>query len=133
MRATNMAITTKIQFSRPHITAPGMPRAQKRRKRTRKRTPAPVPGAWFAGARGRVRVLKAHVASGAGTPRYFLGADVDGGMQVATGDGVLTLETVQPAGSKPMAASAFLNGARLTPGAQMGPATPAGSGAEHGS
>ena len=94
---------------------------------------APVPGAWFAGARGRVRVLKAHVASGAGTPGCFLGADVDGGMQVATGDGVLTLETVQPAGSKPMAASAFLNGARLTPGAQMGPATPAGSGAEHGS
>ena len=94
---------------------------------------APVPGAWFAGARGRVRVLKAHVASGAGTPGCFLGADVDGGMQVATGDGVLTLETVQPAGSKPMAASAFLNGARLTRGAQMGPATPAGSSAEHGS
>ncbi len=94
---------------------------------------APVPGAWFAGALGRVRVLKAHVATGAGTPGCFLGADGDGGMLVATGDGVLTLETVQPAGSKPMAASAFLNGARLEPGAQMGPATPTGSGAERGS
>ena len=45
-------------------------------------------------------------------------------MQVATGDGVLVLEMLQPAGSKPMPASAFLNGARLPVGAHLAGARP---------
>ena len=85
---------------------------------------APSPGAWFVGPRGRVRVLKAHAAAGTGTTGCYLGSNKGGGMQVATGDGVLVLEMLQPAGSKPMPASAFLNGARLPVGAHLAGARP---------
>ena len=86
---------------------------------------APAPAAWFTGHRGRVRVLKAHAAletgtgNGNGPAGCYLGSTDDGGLQVGTGDGVLVLETVQPAGSKPMLAQAFLNGARLVVGQPM--------------
>ena len=88
---------------------------------------APAPAAWFTGHRGRVRVLKAHAAPETGTGNgygngpagCYLGSTDDGGLQVGTGDGVLVLETVQPAGSKPMLAQAFLNGARLVVGQPM--------------
>ena len=86
---------------------------------------APAPAAWFTGHRGRVRVLKAHAApetenrNGNGLAGCYLGSTDDGGLQVGTGDGVLVLETVQPAGSKPMLAQAFLNGARLVVGQPM--------------
>ena len=84
---------------------------------------APAPAAWFTGHRGRVRVLKAHAApetgTGTGPAGCYLGSTDDGGLQVGTADGVLVLETVQPAGSKPMPAQAFLNGARLVVGQPM--------------
>ena len=88
-----------------------------------------VPGATSSGgARGQVRVLKAHAASGAGTPVAFLALMLMAGCRSPPGRGADSLSSAA-AGSKPMAASAFLNGARLTPGANS-PATPAGSGAE---
>jgi methionyl-tRNA formyltransferase len=61
---------------------------------------APAPAAWFTSHRGRVRVLKAYAANGTGPEGCYLGSTDDGGLQVGTGDGVLVLETVQPAGSK---------------------------------
>jgi methionyl-tRNA formyltransferase len=89
---------------------------------------APAPAAWFTGHRGRVRVLKAHAApetgTGTGPAGCYLGSTDDGGLQVGTADGVLVLETVQPAGSKPMPAQAFLNGARLVVGQPMAPDLP---------
>lgn len=42
------------------------------------------------------------------------------GLVVATGDGLLLLERVQPAGSRPMAADAFANGYRLAAGGRLG-------------
>jgi methionyl-tRNA formyltransferase len=89
---------------------------------------APAPAAWVTGHRGRVRVLKAHAApetgTGTGPAGCYLGSTDDGGLQVGTADGVLVLETVQPAGSKPMPAQAFLNGARLVVGQPMAPDLP---------
>lgn len=85
---------------------------------------APAPAAWFTGHRGRVRVLKAYAANGTGPEGCYLGSTDDGGLQVGTGDGVLVLETVQPAGSRPMPAQAFLNGARLVAGQSMAPDLP---------
>lgn len=86
---------------------------------------APVPGAWFTGPRGRIKVRKATIdrsaeLAGDARPGQFIGCDADGHMQIATGEGVITLETVQPAGKKPMDAAAFLNGQSLPIGAVFG-------------
>jgi methionyl-tRNA formyltransferase len=43
-----------------------------------------------------------------------------GGVDVACGDGLLRVKTVQPAGGKRMAAAAFAAGRTLTAGARFG-------------
>ena len=53
----------------------------------------PVPGAWFTGPKGRIRVRAAHLGQGPTTtaaPGTFLGID-EGGMRVATGDSEIIL------------------------------------------
>lgn len=86
---------------------------------------APVPGAWFTGPRGRIKIRKATIDDSAGSgpatqPGTFIGRNAEGHMQVATGAGVIALETLQPAGKKPMDAAAFLNGHAVPVGTVFG-------------
>ena len=80
---------------------------------------APVPGAWFNGPRGRIRVRAARIgpdmadSTGPGT---YLGLDPRGGMRIATGDGEIILDMLQPAGGRAMPARDFLNGTPVQPG-----------------
>ncbi len=79
----------------------------------------PVPGAWFNGPKGRIRVRDARLATndGGNAPAgTYLGPDADGGMRMATGDGVLVLDELQPAGGRAMPARDFLNGTPVQPG-----------------
>lgn len=75
---------------------------------------SPFPGAWFTGPKGRIKITAAYVDATAdaasAAPGTFVGRGEDGTMRIMTGDGVLALLSVQPAGKKPMTAVAFLNG-----------------------
>ena len=77
---------------------------------------APFPGAFFEAGLGkgleRVKVLRAHVESGAGTP----GRVLDDGLTIACGEGAIRLLEVQRAGKAPMPTGEFLRGARLSRG-----------------
>ena len=77
---------------------------------------SPFPGAWFELAGERVKVLRSAIAEGAGAP----GELVDDRLAVACGEGAVRLLSVQRAGKGPVDAAAFLNGARLKPGARIG-------------
>ncbi len=66
----------------------------------------------------RLKVLRARVDSGAGTPGEIL--DISGkGPLVATGEKALRLLEVQPAGKRVMDGSAYLRGYPLQPGDQL--------------
>jgi methionyl-tRNA formyltransferase len=71
----------------------------------------PSPGAWFDSAGQRVKLIAAEPGPGAGPPGTLLS-----GSSVATGDGALTLVTVQPEGRPRMPAADWLRGRRLSPG-----------------
>lgn len=81
---------------------------------------APYPGAWCSGAKGRLRVLEAyHSPTSQNTtaqPGTFAGQDDKGNMQIMTGDGILCITCVQPAGKNPMPARNYFNGIRLAVG-----------------
>ncbi|MDB2390375.1 methionyl-tRNA formyltransferase [Alphaproteobacteria bacterium] len=81
---------------------------------------APYPGAWCNGPKGRIRILDAHPLPASENittqPGTFTGQDDKGNMQIMTGDGVLAITRVQPAGKKPMPARNFLNGVQLAVG-----------------
>ena len=81
----------------------------------------PVPGAWFTGPKGRIRVRAARHgdATGTGAPGHYLGLDPQGGMRVGTGAGEIILDEVQPAGGKAMSARAFLNGNPVSVGSPV--------------
>lgn len=96
---------------------------------------APYPGAWFAGSKSRIRVLAAHPVSAPDNKALypnqltnqltnqfagqFAGQDSDGHMLVVTGDGILCITRVQPAGKKSMSAKSFLNGVQMTIGTHL--------------
>lgn len=77
---------------------------------------SPFPGAWFTADLGRgperVKVLRATLVDGQGAPGMVL----DDALTIACGEGALKLDEVQRAGARPMAAQAFLMGARLGKG-----------------
>lgn len=77
---------------------------------------SPSPGAWCELPRGdsaeRVRVLRAKLATGSGTPGSVLSLMP---LIVAGGAGALELTELQRAGKKPVAAAEFVRGARLAP------------------
>ncbi|ADE39737.1 methionyl-tRNA formyltransferase [Candidatus Puniceispirillum marinum] len=81
---------------------------------------APYPGAWCNGPKGRIRILEAQPAplphDTAGQPGSFAGQDDKGNMLMMTGDGILCVTLVQPAGKKPMPSRNFLNGVKLAIG-----------------
>ena len=67
----------------------------------------------------RVKVFRARIAQGAGTP----GRVLDDGLTIACGEGALRLLVVQRAGKVPMPAGDFLRGARLSTGTLLAPNT----------
>ncbi|ODN70337.1 Methionyl-tRNA formyltransferase [Methylobrevis pamukkalensis] len=77
---------------------------------------SPFPGAWFEADLGkgpeRVKVLRIAAGEGTGVAGTLLSPEGD----VACGESAVRLVSVQRAGSKPMAFSDFLRGARLAPG-----------------
>lgn len=76
---------------------------------------APFPGAWFEIGGARIKVLRAEVAEGNGTP----GTVLDGSVRVACGDGAVRLLTLQRAGKGAMDAETFLRGFDLPVGASL--------------
>lgn len=77
----------------------------------RVRAMSPWPGAFFTWKGAQLKVLRARINSGsnAGAGYRFI---VEGSPAVGTGDGILILDEVQPAGKKSMPGKAFLAGAR---------------------
>jgi methionyl-tRNA formyltransferase len=77
----------------------------------------PWPGA-FTGLHGaRLKVHRARVGTGKGTPGTVLTAG-PGGLEVACGEGSLVLLDVQLEGKRVMTAAEFLSGHKLAPGSQ---------------
>jgi methionyl-tRNA formyltransferase len=70
----------------------------------------PWPGAYTLWRGDPLKVLKASVVAGQGQPGRVVA--VPGGVAVATGEGALRLDEVQPAGRRPMPGKAFVNGAK---------------------
>jgi methionyl-tRNA formyltransferase len=81
----------------------------------------PLPGAWMeiaAGRQGeRVRVLRASLADGSGTPGTVIG--LTGGLLVACAEGALRILEVQRPGKRPMPVDAFLRGFPLSLGTRL--------------
>ena len=71
----------------------------------------PWPGTWFVWNNQPMKVLRASI-SAEKSPGAGIRLTVDGSPAIGTGEGVLILEEVQPAGKKPMPGKAFLAGAR---------------------
>lgn len=71
----------------------------------------PWPGAYFVWNGASLKVLRASV-SGVKSPGAGTRLTVQGQPAVGTGEGILVMEEVQPAGKKPMPGKAFLSGAR---------------------
>jgi len=80
----------------------------------------PVPGAWTLLDGAPLKIWSAQAVAGAGSPGEVLYAEADR-LVVACGSGALALQEVQPAGSKRMAAAAFLAGRPLPRGTRFGP------------
>lgn len=81
---------------------------------------SPAPGAWFqvTGANGmpeRIKVLRATLAGGSGTP----GTVLDDALGIACGDGAVQLLQVQRAGKRPMTAAELLRGFALQAGTRV--------------
>jgi methionyl-tRNA formyltransferase len=70
--------------------------------------------AWTTFRDARLRVLRARVVDGAGSPGELAGS------VVVAGEGALDLLEVQPEGRRPMPAAAWLAGARPRPGERLG-------------
>ena len=67
----------------------------------------PRPGAWMIAGGHRVKVLRAHATAGNGDPGVLTPSGA-----LATSDGILVLDEVQPEGKRSMAASDWLRGLR---------------------
>lgn len=69
---------------------------------------SPFPGAWCEVAGERVKLLRARLADGAGTPGQVLG-----GLTIACGTGAVEITLAQRPGKRPMEAAEFLRGTAL--------------------
>lgn len=97
----------RIDWSRPAAYIERMTRAY-----------TPWPSAFTTWKGALFKIWSADVASGSAAPGQVLG--LDGGVAVGTGDGLLVLRTVQPAGKRAMDIRSFLNGAPDFVGARLG-------------
>ncbi len=99
---------TRIDWSRPAARVDGHIRGL-----------SPFPGAWcevvIAGKPERLKLLRSVIAEGSGAP----GTILDDRLTVACGEGAVRLVEVQRAGGKPLAASEFLRGAKLSTGDRL--------------
>ncbi len=83
----------------------------------------PWPVAFFHCGAGHVQILKSHVedtGQGGGSPSEIVGAGKDGCLRVRTGEGILGIDRVKPAGKKEMSGADFANGYRLAPRTLLG-------------
>jgi methionyl-tRNA formyltransferase len=71
----------------------------------------PWPGAFFFWMGQRLKVLRAHAAADPGAEPGKTTV-LEGLPAIGTGNGLLVLDEVQPAGKKPMAGDVFLHGAK---------------------
>jgi methionyl-tRNA formyltransferase len=82
---------------------------------------SPQPGAWMEIATGRqgerIKVLRASVADGSGTPGTVIG--LTGGLLVACAEGALRILEVQRPGKRPMPVEAFLRGFSVSLGTRL--------------
>jgi methionyl-tRNA formyltransferase len=76
---------------------------------------SPFPGAWFAHANGRIKVLRTTKGNGTGEP----GRVLDGALTIACADGAVRLLELQREGRKPMRAEEFLRGTPIAAGAKL--------------
>ena len=82
----------------------------------------PFPGAWCHGPKGRLRILRARptdLARSADAPAGSIAGVSKAALHVSTGDGVMAIEQLQPAGKKPMYVADFLNGHKLVAGQML--------------
>ena len=79
----------------------------------------PVPGAWTLLDGAPLKIWSAQASAGTGAAGEVLRADADQ-LLIACGSGALALLEIQPAGSKRMAAAAFLAGRSLAAGTRLG-------------
>ena len=89
---------------------------------------SPWPGAWTRLQGAELLILRAHAAPGAealsGTVLAGTVVGTGDSVAVATGDGVLHVETLQRSGRRRLDARAFSNGERDLPGTRLGEALP---------
>ena len=82
----------------------------------------PFPGAWCIGPKGRIRILQAQptdLARPANAPSGSIAKTRKAALHVVTGDGVMAIERLQPAGKNPMDVADFLNGYKLVAGQML--------------
>ncbi|MEC8108997.1 MAG: methionyl-tRNA formyltransferase [Pseudomonadota bacterium] len=82
----------------------------------------PFPGAWCHGPKGRLLILRARptdVMRPAGALAGSIAGVSKAVLHVTTGDGVMEIEKLQPAGKKPMHVADFLNGHKLFAGQML--------------
>ena len=70
----------------------------------------PWPGCSTAYEGGRLKLLRAAVAEGAGQPGEIIGADAKAGLTIACGRGAVNITMLQAPGGKPMNAKDYLRG-----------------------
>ncbi len=77
---------------------------------------SPFPGAWFMLHGARIKVLKAAIGNGTGTPGTF----IDDHLAIACGQGAVHLLQLQREGKAAMAAETFLRGQQVAAGTVVG-------------
>lgn len=79
----------------------------------------PWPGCSTAIPGGRLKLLRAEVAQGAGAPGEIIAADPKTGLTIAAGSGAVTIAQLQAPGGKPMNAKDYLRGHPMAVGSVL--------------
>ncbi|SDW25166.1 methionyl-tRNA formyltransferase [Roseicitreum antarcticum] len=77
---------------------------------------SPFPGAWCDSPGGRLKLLRAQVAQGAGAPGVVLDGDGAGTLRIACGSGAVAITLAQREGKRPMQVDELRRGLPLPPG-----------------
>lgn len=91
-------------------------------RQVRALTPSPGAQAWFQGTPVKIITVRPHAPSRdsfrppEGTPGLFVECDPKAGLKVLTGDGILGIISLQPAGKRPMSGQEFVRGYRVSCG-----------------